>query len=158
MGGQGDNRRLPDHGDRKATPPNHVAIRIAQFLVPDPGQIGKRLEAGDEKRPKEEQVEIVAREDFVDLRRLRAPWAIARRYRGFFFQRFSPPRGGLRLFASPCTHRTNRRWNSIGSRGIAADRDRRGAVVRDPKVLTAVVLDGIQVTLRTRCVVLGLPL
>jgi len=90
MGGQGDNRRLPDHGDRKATPPNHVAIRIAQFLVPDPGQIGKRLEAGDEKRPKEEQVEIVAREDFVDLRRLRAPWAIARRYRGFFSSGFPP--------------------------------------------------------------------
>ena len=41
-----------------------------------------------------------------------------------FPQRFPSSRRGFRSFTPFCTH-THRRWGSIGSRGVAADRDRR---------------------------------
>jgi hypothetical protein len=61
-----------------------------------------------------------------------------------FPQRFPSSRRGFRSFTPFCTH-THRRWGSIGSRGVAADRDRRGgAIVRDSTVSTA----GIRVRVR----------
>jgi len=54
-----------------------------------------------------------------------------------FPQRFPSSRRGFRSFTPFFTH-THRRWGSIGNRGIAADRDRRGGeVVRDSTVATA---------------------
>ncbi len=55
-----------------------------------------------------------------------------------FPQRFPPSCRGSRSFTPICTQ-THRRWGIIGSRGVAADRYRRGegAVVRDSTVSTA---------------------
>jgi hypothetical protein len=73
-----------------------------------------------------------------------APKGRLRNVEGGFSQRFPPSCRGPRFFTPFRTH-THRRWGSIGSRGVAADRDRRrGAVVRDPTVSTA----GIRVRVR----------
>ena len=50
-----------------------------------------------------------------------------------FYLRFPSSRRGPRSFTPSHSH-THRRWGSIGSRGTAADRGRRGGVaVRDSK-------------------------
>jgi len=61
-----------------------------------------------------------------------------------FPQRFPSSRREFWSFTPFFTH-THRRWGSIGSRGVTADRDRRvGTVVRDSTVSTA----GIRVRVR----------
>ena len=40
-GGQGDKRRLSDHGDRKAAPLDHVAARVRQFMCLTLGKLAK---------------------------------------------------------------------------------------------------------------------
>ena len=61
-----------------------------------------------------------------------------------FPQRFPSSRRGFRSSTPFFTH-THRRWGSIGSRGVAADRDRRGgAIVRDSTGSTA----GVRVRVR----------
>jgi hypothetical protein len=126
--------------------------------VLDPGNTSKRLEAGDDKIPHEQQKEIVAREDFIDLRHRSAPRAFARRQRGFLP---APPHHHVEDFNT--SHRlaviepTARGIASIAAaypRIATAGR----AVVRDIKVLIAAILKGVHVTMRTRCDVLGLPL
>jgi len=54
-----------------------------------------------------------------------APQGRLQTVEGGFPQRFSPSCRGLRSFTPFCTH-THRMWDNIGSRGIAADRNRRG--------------------------------
>ena len=77
---------------------------------------------------------------------------------GGFPQRFPSSRRGIYSFTSFYSH-THRRWVSIGSRGTAAGRDRPGGGgSTGSQGVNAAVLEGVQVTLRKRCAVLGLPL
>ena len=65
-----------------------------------------------------------------------------------FPQRFPSSCRRFRSFTQIFTH-THRRWGSIGSRGVAADRDRRGGdVVRDSTVTTAAVRVRVRNALR----------
>jgi hypothetical protein len=56
--------RLPDQRIGRQ-PPDHVAARVNSFISLTLGLPGKRLEAGDDKRPQEQQVEIAEREDHI---------------------------------------------------------------------------------------------
>ena len=71
MGGQGDKRRLPITEIGRQHPPTTSRLELDNyyFLEFELGQAGKKLEAGDDKRPPEQQEETAAREDRDDFRR-----------------------------------------------------------------------------------------
>ena len=93
-------------------PPPRRYLDAIQITPPDPGQHVYDVEAFDDNRPRaEQQVEIDARENLVDLRR-RPSQGRLRGARGGFPQRFPPSRGGPRPFTSPYSHKTIRGWET----------------------------------------------
>ena len=105
------------------TPPRAIADRRRKTVSPDPGQrIGMSrpaMTSGFMSRRRALQGRIAS------IFAADAPQGRLRNVEGGFLQRFPPSCRGPRSFTPFNTH-TPRRWGSIGSRGVAADRDRRG--------------------------------
>ncbi len=101
-----------------------------EFLTLGPGAISQGR--GDEEPKGTEHarrnLQRSDRNDFVAVR----PMGDCEELERGFHLRFPSSRRGLQSFTYLYSH-THRRWGSIGSRGTAADRGRRGAAVRDPK-------------------------
>jgi hypothetical protein len=123
-GGQGDKRRLPDRGDRKATPPDHVAARVSSYIsltlgIPakDSRPATTRDLMSSKWRSQQEKISSI----FADG----APHGRLRGAKGGFPQRFPPSRRGPRSFTSFRNH-THHKWGSIVGRGKTVDRDRPG--------------------------------
>ncbi len=111
-GGRRDKRQLfmeQEIGRRDSPVPS--AASANRNRSPAPGQVFNDAEASDDKGP-QDQPEPASREDIDDFRH-RCTHGRLRGARGGFFSavpRPPPPRGGLRPFASPSSHRTNRMW------------------------------------------------
>jgi hypothetical protein len=121
-GGYGDRQQLVPGQEFGRRAPRAV-VYFSNNYRPDPGRDSAMLRPATTRDLRTSRREVQG--EIVSIFAAHAPQGRLKTAEEGFPQRFPSSRRGPRSFTPFCTN-THRRWGSIGSRGVAADRDRRG--------------------------------